>query len=264
MPSCETLNTESQFRALFVGDSGSGKTVAACSFPKKIEVEDFDGRIRGLLGAEWIDRKGISYNYYPPKKDGLITELNNKFEVMMMQGRNGQLDLRTHVTDSITNQTFAFISQSIKLTHGEDGKKKGKWIGMLAVPDPADYGFESAAMNDYVAFLKSIPIPNVIMTAHIIDRFGKANPADPYSETVVVGERLSIRDKIGVNIQTHFDHIFKFDRQTINNRDIYTVQFRGGMARTSFAQLPSGIIDITGKNFYEVMQSYLKTSVEIK
>ena len=62
-----------------------------------------------------------------------------------------------------------------------------------------------------------------------------------------------LRDKIGENIKTHFDHIFKFERQTINGQDKFFVTFRGDIARTSYSQLPSGRQDITGKNFYEYL-----------
>jgi hypothetical protein len=265
MPKASDLTPETRFVGLFVGQSGSGKTVAAASFPSPIHINDFDGRIRGLLGAPWIDRSKITYDYFPPKSDGLIPELNKKLEVFSIQARTGQLDVKTHITDSITNECYAFICQAISMTHGTDKDRKGKWIGPVSMAGPEDYGLESQAASDYMAFIKSIPIPNIIVSAHLIDKFGK--PLDfqgremTYAESIVVGEKLSIRDKIGVNIQTHFDHIFKFERETINGCDKYYVTFKGGIARTSYSGLPEGRWDITGKSFYEEMQNLLKKEV---
>lgn len=257
MPKASDLSPEKRFFALFVGESGSGKTVAECSFPGPIQVDDFDGRIRGILGADWITdemKTKISYDSYPPKMEGLIPALNKKLEVQMIQARNGQPVPTTWLCDSVTNMNYAFMCQAIPLTHslgtGSD-KKKGKYIGAISMPGPEDYGLEAAACYDYVAYLKSLPIPNVIVSAHIIDKFGKADPNNEYSDSVVVGEKLSIRDKISENIKTHFDHIFKFDRETINGTDRFYVTFRGGIARTSYSQLPNGKYDITGKDFYK-------------
>ena len=70
MPKANDLTPEQRFFALFVGESGSGKTVAEATFPGPLEILDFDGRIRGILGAPWITeemKNKISYTAYLPK-----------------------------------------------------------------------------------------------------------------------------------------------------------------------------------------------------
>ena len=62
MPRATNLTPESRFMGLFIGPSGCGKTVAECSFPGPIKVLDFDGRIRGILGAAWLDKALIEYD----------------------------------------------------------------------------------------------------------------------------------------------------------------------------------------------------------
>ena len=121
---------------------------------------------------------------------------------------------------------------------------------------PEDYGLEAQATYDYIAFLKSLPIPNIIISAHIIDRYGKADPDNAYSESVVIGEKLSIRDKISENIKSHFDHLFKFERNADGGQEKFYVTFRGGIARSSYSWLPFGRQDITGKDFYQFMMSF--------
>ena len=256
MPKASDLSPDSRFVGLFVGRSGSGKTVAACSFPGPIHVNDFDGRIRGILGAPWIDKSNITYDYFPPKGDGLIPEINKKLEVIAIQGKVGQLTLKTLITDSLTSQNFAFLCQSIPLTHNNG---KGKWLGPISMPGPEDYGLEAQACYDYMAYLKSIPIPNIITSAHIVDRYGKADPTNAFSESIVIGSKLSVRDKIGENVQTHFDHVFFFEE--INDK--FYVTFHGsGIARTSYVGLPNGRFDITGKSFYEELMRLTSTQKE--
>lgn len=265
MPKASDLTTETRFVALFVGDSGSGKTVAEASFPGPVHVFDFDGRIRGLLGAPWIDRSKITYDYFPPKDKNLIEGLNTKLETLQAAARTGQTIPNTLITDSITSECYAFICQSIPLTHntgGTAGGRKGKFLGAISMPGPEDYGLEAQATYDYIAFLKSLPIPNIIVSAHFVDRYEKPKDDDgnpmPYAENIVVGKKLSIRDKIGTNIKINFDHIFEFDREVVGKNERFYVTFRGELARTSYSNLPIGRHEITGKNFFNEFQRLLK------
>lgn len=248
---------ENRFVALFVGRSGTGKTVAELSFPKPLHVNDFDLRIGGGQ-VDWLDLTGITYDSWPPRMIGLIPDLNKKLESLMAQSRlagfSDQLP-KTEITDSLTNQTYAFICQSIPLTHRtakDEGGKKGKWIGPVAAPGPEDYGLEANATYDYISFMKSLPIQNVIISAHYVDVMGKSDPDDPYSASMVIGKKLSVRDKIGENIQTHMDHIFEFERET----NKFYVKFRGEIARTSYSWLPDGRHEWTRKNFYDFMMGF--------
>lgn len=262
---------ESRFMALFVGRHHSGKTVAEASFPKPMMVEDFDGRIGGA-NVSFLDLTGLTYEYWEPRSPSLVQDINAKLEkyddIRKMQalGQNMVQLPKTHVTDSITNMTFAFICQSRKLTHGDDKNKKGRWLGPVSMAEPTDYGFEAQATYDYISFLKSLPIQNIIVSAHLIDEYGQPKDEDnndiPYAPKEVIGQKLSIRDKIGENIQTSFDHIFKFERKTIAGQDKFYVTFRGGIACTSYNWLPTGQKEWTGKKFYDFMWSFKKASPE--
>jgi hypothetical protein len=238
-----------------VGRSGSGKTVAEASFPGDKHFMDFDGRIGGLDGVDWIDRDKITYDYYPPRDKQLIGNINKKLDAWLVASSVGQHIPETLVTDSITSETYAYLCQSIPLTHNG---QSGKWLGPVAMAGPADYGLEAQATYDYMSFLRSLPINNIIVSAHYVDRYGKADQSNPYSENIVIGKKLSVRDKIGENIQIYFDHIMEFEREVVNDEERFYVTFRGDLARTSFSWLPAGKHDITGKNFYEFMISFKK------
>jgi hypothetical protein len=123
---------------------------------------------------------------------------------------------------------------------------------------PEDYGFEAQATYDILSCLRSIPLKAMIATAHVVDRYGKVDPDNPFSESIVVGQKLSLRDKIGQNIGIYFDHIFQFERRMEGSNEKFYVKFRSSVACTSYAELPDGEHDITGKNFFEFMNSFLK------
>ncbi len=127
---------------------------------------------------------------------------------------------------------------------------------------PEEYGYEATGTYAIMAFMRSLPIPNVIVTAHVVDRYGKPMGAngkvDSYAESVVIGQKLSLRDKIGANVPSYFDHIFEFDKREVGDSVKYFVRFRSSLARTSFEKLPDGWIDITGKDFYQYLQEKIK------
>lgn len=256
MPKAIDLTPDFRFMALFIGESGSGKTVAGASFPKPYENLDFDGRIRGLLGAPWIKRDEITYEVFNPRELGMVDKVNKKLEYYPLAKQLNQPCPITLQLDSLTSECFAMVQESLKITHkpGGSGKDKGKYLGTLAMSGPEDYGFEAQATYQIMAHLRSIPIPNIIVTAHTVQKYGKIDSDNPFSESVVIGEKLSVRDKIGENIQIYFDHIFRFKRRGSQ----YFVQFRGDLARTSYSELPDGEINVTGKALYDVMMEYIK------
>lgn len=273
MPTCENLTAESRFMALFVGAKHSGKTCAAVSFmtkesKKRVKVLDGDGRIRGILGAPWIDKSRIDYDFYAPRVAGqnktFFDRVNADLEALLIEIQSGKCIYETYVSDSATSFCRNLILDAIPLTHiGEKGQDKGRKIGTMNMAGPSDYGFESTGMDAYLSFLRSIPI-NVIMTAHLVDRFGKVNPDDPYSETIVVGEKLSLRDKIAANTSIYFDHIFKFSRRMQGGKEHFFVEFIGDFACTSFPNLTPGVFDITGVDFHEFLMDKVKNTLAAK
>lgn len=255
----DRLGPDGFFRGLFVGPKSSGKTVAACSFykNKKVLDLDFDGRIRGILGVDFLDKSRIDYKYFPPRTgsraEPTYIQVNTFLDELMAETSLGTFQYDTIVLDSITSETFCMLNDAVPLTHTKGGKK----IGSLNMAGPEDYGFEATATYNILAFLRSLPV-NLIVTAHIVDRFGKADPNDKYSESIVIGQKLSIRDKIGANIGIYFDHIFEFDREMMMGAEQFTFQARSNIATTSFKKLPVGKLDITGKNFYKRLMEVVK------
>jgi hypothetical protein len=255
MPSASSLKPDGRFLGLFVGPTKCGKTVAECSFPGPIRVFDFDGRIRGILGAPWINKDEIEYTYYPPRVGANNTptyqKINEDLEALLVMCNTGRCNFKTVILDSLTSETYAMLCDAVALT-------KGKMIGTTKMAGPEDYGFEATNTYNIISFLRSLPIPNILVSAHVVDRFGKADPSDKYSETIVVGEKLSVRDKIGENVGIYFDHCFRFDREVVGNQEKFYVQFRSELASTSFEKLPFGKVDITGKPFYQELMRLAK------
>ena len=275
MPTAENLTHDGRFMALFVGPKHSGKTCAACTVrssdeTKRIKVLDADGRIRGILGCPWIKRNLIDYDYFTPKisqgNQNFYTRLNNSLEGLIGQCNSMVNPYETYIADSLTAVCANFIQDALPLTHtGSKGEAKGKSFGVLQMPGPEDYGFESTGTASFLSCLRSLPIKNVIVTAHVIDKYDKPRlpngQKDTFADSIVVGEKLSLRDKISANIGIYFDHIFRFDRRMVGEQEHFYVEFIGDLACTSFPGIIVGEHDITGKNFWKYLMSLLSFNI---
>jgi hypothetical protein len=270
MPNAGQITNDGRFMALFVGPKHSGKTCAACTVrssdeTKRIKVLDADGRIRGILGCPWIKRDLIDYDYFTPKitnGQNFYTRLNASLEGLIGQCQSMVNPYDTYVGDSLTAICANFIQDALPLTHAAG---KGKSLGVLQMPGPEDYGFESTGTNSFLSCLRSLPM-NIIVTAHVVDKYDKPRlqngQKDTYAESVVVGEKLSLRDKISQNIAIYFDHIFRFDRRMVGGAEHFFVEFIGDLACTSFVGLEPGEHDITGKNFWGYLMSLVGPQLE--
>ena len=274
MSDASTLTNESRFNGLFIGGSGCGKKVAACTFPHPIKYLDFDNRIRGLLGADWVERKGIDYKYYPPCKGPgqklMYEEINQDCDAMMTQAYMNQFPYKTVIIASLTGEFYGLLKDATTLTHSPGGgkgeKKSGRYVGSMALPDPGDYPFVYTATRNILAFFRSLPGVNVIVMGHTIPRYAKPlkenGEVDTYADAIQVGTRLSLTDKAASELPSGFDNIFEFTKAFDGNRESFYVQFRTDMARTSYSKLPNGKIDITKKNFYEYLKSYMADEIK--
>ncbi len=273
MPSLDNLTPDARIMALFIGRSGTGKKAAAASFPGPIDFLDFDGRIRGILGCSWINPKNLgNVEIFPPKnKKGEFSfdKINEHLDLLTAQANIGTLPYKTLYLGSLTGLAFGLLQDALILTH-KDGR--GLKMGALSVTAPLDYKFESQGAKQMLAhlrYLKDHPtgIANIIVGAHTVPRWGKSGidfDTDPalkekiekekqYQDNVVIGEKISLTDKLSEECQIYFDHIWRFDKRMEigNNQPQHYVQFRSDIARTTFSKLPNGEINITDKPFYE-------------
>lgn len=265
MPSASSIKPDSRFFGLFIGRSGSGKSAAAYSFPHPIKVFDLDGRIRGGL-VPWVEREGIEYVNFPPKPDkGTVFELlNNEFQSLQILCRTGQNHYRTLVLDSITWAALDLLIDAIPITHAANqGFDKGRKIGPMDMGGPADYGFQASGTLQILAYLRSLPIENVIVTAHIVNRWGKRKDSagkiiDPYGASEIVGEQLSLTDKLSENVPSAFDNVFRFEKEDTGSKIKFYFDAQGELARSTYPELGYQRTDITGQDFYKLLMEKVK------
>lgn len=257
MPLAESIQPDDRTLALFIGSSGDGKSAAAYSFPKPMKVFDLDGRIRGGL-VPWIDKKGIDYTYFPPKpqKGTTFEALNSQFAAIEVLIRTNQAHYETLVFDSLTWAANDFLLDAMPITHAAAGNdERGKKIGTMNIGGPSDYQFQSTGIIQIIAYLKTLAIPNIIVTGHTVNKWGKRKDAsgkiiDPYGPSEITGKQLNLTDKLSESVPTPFDNVFEFDKVDTGSSMKFVVSGEGQLARNTFG-IPYGNHDITKTNFYE-------------
>lgn len=262
-----------QFFGLFVGRSGSGKDCAAFSFPTPMKVFDIDLRSDGgALGTTWLSKEHkskIDITKIFPNQG--FKKIDDEMVSILLQYQQGQRPYETIYFGSCTSLQDLFLTEAGRLIKGLNigGKSgaKGENAGGVRVSGPPDYKYLYAAFRDVMDYLRLYPI-NIIMSAHTTERYGKPTKEiekdgeifeveDAYGDNVPVGEKLTLSDKLGENVQIYFNEVYKFEKRMSGDTPKYYVKFRTDVAKTVHPKLPNGEVEITGKNFYETWLKYV-------
>lgn len=232
--------------SLFTGINGSGKTVAAASYPGPIYFWDFDGRMAPVLKM-FPGRDDIYYDTYLSFEDA-----NRKMKDWMINGPelapNG-IAYQTTVADSLTTVSKTIIRDQKKLLRG--GRNKNQ-KGTIQVTEIEDYNYEVAGLEDLLSFLKTMQEKGMhsILTAHLI-AWDAAVPGQ-IGRTEVKTQILTAGKKVAPYIPCIFDECYYFETESSLEgvkRYAYTEDYVGNSAKTAM-HLPHRI-DFTNKSFYE-------------
>jgi len=266
MPKASDFKPDQRLFALFVSRSGDGKSTSAASWGSvgRYFEMDFDLRFGGIHGAiqqKIISGENVEYQQFHPRNGWKAAdELLQQWEIHRI---SGTFPYKTIGVGSATSLARLFVNTSHQLQKGrvlgpvdKEGLPKA---GALRISGPGDFNFEVSGIHQFLDYLKAYPC-NVIVTAHIIDKWGKPRNEDgtlkeetQFASNVVVGEKLALRDQVGETILSVFDNVFRFSREEVGNQLKYYVEFATDLAKNSYGIKPKRY-DITNQNFYEFFQ----------
>lgn len=244
-----------EMMALFKGESGTGKTIAAASYPEPVYIASMDGRIAPLKHYTPLQGRDINFDVFVDYKK-IIEKLgelttSNQYRTFVLDGLMGYS--RLIIAYMMNNRGGA---TEVKV----QGEKQPLTIGGIPIMAINEYKGESSALFNMTMALRVLKQhkANVILTAHVV-----------VSEQEVLGghnkisrQLLTGGTKIAAEIPTYFDEVYhfynrapglsdapKFTARTISSGDDY--------ARTSFYGLKNEI-DFTDKLFYNELMNRIK------
>lgn len=254
MPNLRSKKLGGLFRGLFVGDPGTGKTVAAGSFPGPMKIYDFDDRVDPLLSF-YPMRDDIEYvtvvSAKSERKD-TITFIEFCQEFMGFQDR---CPWETIVLDSMTSMSACCVLYALDL-NGEFNLKKGK----LPRPQFDEYKGETATVLKILEVCKSLPC-HLIATAHPIRKLEVTVPGDLESLKTVYS-LTGYGTKTPSFVPVYFNEMYHFFNQTYGQqgqkpkRFISTVATNDLPAKTALPLPP--VFEVTDKPLYNVLQKFLE------
>jgi hypothetical protein len=249
VPKTSDIEMGDKIFALFKGEPGSGKTVAAGSFPGPIYFFDMDGRMKPLKKM-FPDRTDISYDTFTIND---YVKFENKFNMII--GRN---DYATVVLDSLTSMALTALKYSLT-TRGKEGLMKG----VIQLREIEDYGVEAQVLIDILEELRKLKC-HVIVTAHVLEteQTDIKKKVTTRTRTLLTGGK-----KVAAMIPKNFDEVWHFDVQTSPEigkapmRSIYTDTAGEDFAKTALPlpfevkyqdnlwRVVSGILEMKGIKF---------------
>ena len=249
------IKPSTRFFGLFVGESSSGKDCAISSFPKPMLILDSDLR-KGILAArKWMPEeefKQIEIKQFPPTKN--FGEFDKELLSVQSLITRGACPYKTIVINSMTSLSRIIMTDAFEFMAGNTIGPKGGY--QLRLSSPGDYKFEKAAFFTVFDYLRSFPI-NVIIVGHTVPRYEQVGD-NQYAQTVQVGTRLSLTERLANDLLLYFDEAYEFYKSS-DGRNYY-VAFHSQIARTCFDTLPHGRLDITNQNFYQKWLSFVNGS----
>jgi hypothetical protein len=252
------IDTGEAQSVLMVGGSGTGKSIAACSFPGPVLDISMDDRIRPIV--EYYKDKPMDVYFERPQKFNDVNDIVDNLEY--------NCPYKTVILDPITNLSVSLIQYSLDLrgvdrTKGAKERKKG----VINLPEVEEYGAEHQGIMDIIFNAKiaqKIHGFNLIFIAHLItvNHYKVGGVISHTTQDILTAGR-----KAAAFIPTQFDEIYLFraEADPLNSRAKYLVRtFNDGevMARTSYMDMPPEIEWTGSRSFYGFISKYFGAKKE--
>lgn len=257
MPNTKDITPGGLCRMLWIGVSGSWKTMCACSFPGRIYVFDFDDRIEPVA-LRYPERDDIDYDKYRVGDWGKAVEKMRKI--------TERCEYRLVVLDSLT------AIGDLTTVQSKEETKTGKVRGGMKMSGPDDFNFESNAIVKILMFMKQLPCHS-ILTAHLT-KWSEADPnagMEGISKKIERSQIVAGTNKVAARVPVYFNEIYHFDLQSgFNPGDpkdliISTETNQGVNCRTALPLPPQFKIN-SSRDFYSSWMHFInagKVKVEV-
>lgn len=272
------ISPDKRIHALLVGPSGFGKTAAACTFPGKTYILDFDDRATGAIeGCEFLQekkRKGeIIVNRILPWIGKAEQGLKQVYDVLEpLDDRVTKGEILNVICDGTTSMRRFFINESMNRnlnTSGKGSTLKHFQIGEAVLGGKPDHLYAGVCMANIIYDILKTFKCNVFLSTHLTDKFIPAPTQEDPDRVVSIGETITAPGQLQNEIPSWFNEVWEFEKDASikSSPPVYSVIFQGKWARTSFRELGEMKdgkwvkrykLDISNKPLYEVLRPTLE------
>lgn len=233
---------------LLYGDSGTGKTCFASSFPGPLRVFDFDGKITSAAsfhkGKDFLSE--IEVSQYPLEAPSGQKRPFLKFIDDLNEFAKEQAEKQTYKTvlvDSFTTLLDQISHEEMKQRSSKSGRDS--MLG-VEVPNLKDYQIMNSFTKHLVQKILSINVQNIVFTAHIMQ--------DKDETTGTILYTLQATPKISAWIPKLFQEVYRFHAKSEAGKIDHFIQTRADrkfVARSEIPKLPTNL-KITNSDYKEI------------
>lgn len=210
------IDVHAPVMGIFKGESGTGKTIAACSFPQPLKVWSLDDRMKSA--AMYLREHNHPVDQIEVQAYGaddfvrFIDTFGEAAEQFSGEAtfRSGE-PFKTFVLDGLTSLGTMILTycMSIRGVH-KSGKERQK--GIIRLPEIEDFMGESNALEKILSYARQInERAHFIMTAHVVisKMFDIESKQYKESRSLLTGGA-----KVAAKVPIYFDEIWHFEADT--------------------------------------------------
>ena len=236
---------------LAVGPSGTGKSIAMCSYPSPVLNLSLDQRMVSV--AEWFSGTkqldGIEYEDYME-----FNELNDRVDSLEYD-----CPYKTVILDPISFLSSMLMRYSFSLRGKGKGQVEGRKRGKVNLTTVDDYGVEHQGIENLIYNLKLVGKKhnaNIIVVAHI---FSTTYYKEGGKESNTVNTILTQGKRIAALLPGMFNEVYNFFNTLEMGKTQYRVRTANDGttdARSSFKRMPDEIDWTDCVNFHEFIKQF--------
>ncbi len=239
----------------FIGKPGSGKSIAAASFPKPMYIFDLESRLQPL--KTFYSKEELSLIDYDTYFAGDLERFIKKLESFQRD-----CPYKTISIDGLTPLADMHLQYGISLR----GNPKNKSI--IQTNEIADYNVETRGILHIIAVLRELPKVNRILISHLLESeaFNIVTNQNTITQKTMTGG-----NKVSAKIPAFFNEVWNFytkESAVVSDPPMYCMSAydKGfGLGKTCINGLPKEIVFTKGVanskgNLFEVLKPYLMKS----
>jgi len=267
MPSTFDIQLGGRLMLMLKGDNGSGKTIAAASFPGPIKFFMFDGAKLDAVKSFYPNRRDIEYDIYGPREMRIRDPFGNPIHIKsLIQFAEEWTSLQDHcpyatvVLDSFTTFSVTCVTFQLDVRQSDKDKRTALSKGGLVIPDFDEYKGETTLVTQTLDVSKVLPC-HVIWTAHPLPKLETSGSGNSMKVTKS-SSIAAYGTKTAAMAPSYFNEVWHIDVKGNPNpgappwRNLHTQSLGEQFAKTALPLPPA--IDITMKPAFKEVQKFLE------
>ena len=238
MPNAKDVTVDSTLlKACVCGDSGTGKSVFASTFPKPAFLFNFDNSILSYRGLD------IDYEDYPLSAQGWV-KFEKDFRGLKQAVKQNEFKYKTIIGDSTTTWTDLAMERALSLDPKRSATGGPVWN--------VHYGMVKNLIEGFVRQLLEFPC-NIVLITHLAKHLDSETGA-------LLGVEPMLTGQLSTKVPSYFDEVYYAETKTTKDGTKFQLLTlaKGHMKARSRLSGVKQLLPREVPNDYEAVMEYIR------